>query len=277
MFSSIMINTWIVATLVAAVAGFVGFFVVIRSSSFAAHTLPLGTFPGAALASLLGVNTLFGLIAFAGLGVIGISQLGRLGRHEVATALSLVMLLALGTLFLSMCKQYSQQVYALLFGEVLGVSTTEILPVAAIGSLSVAIAAVFFRPLLLCSISPELAEVQGVSSRRMELWFLTILALATALSLPVVGALLVFSLMVGPAAVARTLTDSPLRATLLSVVLSLVTVWTAIALSYLTNWPVGFFVGGLGAIFYGLDRVWRHINTQSRRRAVTCADRTGAC
>jgi zinc/manganese transport system permease protein len=277
MFSSIMINTWIVATLVAAVAGFVGFFVVIRSSSFAAHTLPLGTFPGAALASLLGVNTLFGLIAFAGLGVIGISQLGRLGRHEVATALSLVMLLALGTLFLSMSRQYSQQVYALLFGEVLGVSTTEILPVAAIGSLSVAIAAVFFRPLLLCSISPELAEVQGVSSRRMELWFLTILALATALSLPVVGALLVFSLMVGPAAVARTLTDSPLLATLLSVVLSLVTVWTAIALSYMTNWPVGFFVGGLGAIFYGLGRVWRHINTQSRRSAVTCADRTGAC
>ncbi|XBS71172.1 metal ABC transporter permease [Acerihabitans sp. KWT182] len=99
MFSGIMMNTWLAATLIAAVAGLVGFFVVIRGSSFAAHTLPLGTFPGAALAGWFGVNTLFGLILFAGLGVIGISRLGRLGRHEVATALSLVMLLALGTLF----------------------------------------------------------------------------------------------------------------------------------------------------------------------------------
>ncbi len=255
MFSGLMMNTWIVATLVAAVAGFVGFFVVIRGSSFAAHTLPLGTFPGAALASLLGVNTLFGLLVFAGLGVMGISQLGRLGRHEVATALSLVMLLALGTLFLSMSSQYSQQVYALLFGEILGVGTSEILPVAVISALALLVTTALFWPLLLSSLSPELAKVQGVNSRRMELWFLTILALATAMSLPVVGALLVFSLMVGPAAIARALTDRPRLAMAFSVILALFTVWTAIALSYLSNWPVGFFVGSFGALFYGLGRI----------------------
>ena len=98
MFSSFMTNTWIVASIVAAVAGFVGFFVVIRGASFAAHALPLGAFPGAAAASLAGVNPLFGLVAFAGLGVIWISWLSRRGRYEVATALCLITML-LGTLF----------------------------------------------------------------------------------------------------------------------------------------------------------------------------------
>ncbi len=92
--------------------------------------------------------------------------------------------------------------------------------------------------------------------RRMELWFLTILALATAMALPVVGALLVFSLMVGPAAAARSVTARPVAAMLLSAGFALVTVWGAIALSYVSDWPVGFFVGGFGAVWYGLGRAW---------------------
>ena len=263
MFSSFMTNTWIVASIVAAVAGFIGFFVVIRGASFAAHALPLGTFPGAAAASLLGINPLFGLIAFAGLGVLGISWLGRRGRHEVATALCLVTLLGLGALFLSMTSEYSQEVYALLFGEVLGVSNTDLAPVAVISGFSIAVTAMLFRPLLLSSVSPDLANARGVSSRAMEFAFMSILALATAMALPVVGALLVFSLMIGPAAAARSLTDRPILAICVSVGVSLVTVWTSIALSYVSNWPVGFFVGMLGAACYGLGRVWTRARTWS--------------
>jgi zinc/manganese transport system permease protein len=262
MFSSFMTNTWIVASIVAAVAGFVGFFVVIRGASFAAHALPLGAFPGAAAASLAGVNPLFGLVAFAGLGVIGISWLSRRGRYEVATALCLIMLLGFGALFLSMTSEYSQEVYALLFGEVLGVGNSDLVPVAAISAFSIAVTAALFRPLLLSSVSPDLAKARGVSSRAMELGFLTILALATAMALPVVGALLVFSLMIGPAAAARSLTDRPLLAIFLSAGISLVTVWTAIALSYLSNWPVGFFVGMLGATCYGLGRVLARVRAR---------------
>lgn len=265
MFSSFMVNTWIVASIVAAVAGFIGFFVVIRGASFAAHALPLGTFPGAAAASLIGVSPLFGLIVFACVGVVAINWLGRHGRHEVATALCLVTLLGLGALLLSMTSEYSQEVYSLLFGEVLGVSNSDLAPVAVISAISIALTTLLFRPLLLSSVSPELAEARGVSSRRMELAFLVILALATAMALPVVGALLVFSLMVGPASAARSLSDRPLLATLLSVGLSLVIVWSAIALSYVSDWPVGFFVGGLGAMAYGLGRGWTW--ARSRRPA----------
>lgn len=257
MFSSFMLNTWIVATLVAIAAGFVGFFVVIRRASFAAHVLPLGAFPGAAAASLLGVSPLLGLVTFSGLGVIGITQLERIGRREVATALWLAVSLALGTLFLSMTRQYGQGVYALLFGEVLGVSSSEILPVAALTAAVVGATALQFRPLLLDAISPELGAAAGTSGRGVELGFLSVLALSTATVLPVVGALMVFSLMVGPASAARALTDRPRAAAVMSVALALLTVWSAIALSYLSNWPVGFFVGALGAVAYGAGRLRR--------------------
>jgi len=266
MFSSFMINTWIVSTLVAIVAGMVGFFVVLRGSSFAAHALPLGTFPGAAAAVLLGVNELSGLVVFAAIGVIGISQLGRRGRQDVATALSLVTLLGLGTLFLSMTREYSQGVYAMLFGQVLGVTDEQIIAIAVMSAASILAVAAMFRPLLFSSMSPDLAEAGGISSRRMELWFLVVLALGTSMALPVVGALLVFSLMVGPAAAARALTDRPIIAMLLSIGIALLTVWTAIGLSYTTNWPVGFFVGTIGALSYGLGRVWGRLSWRPNPR-----------
>jgi zinc/manganese transport system permease protein len=257
MFSSFMTNTWAVASMVAVAAGVTGFFVVLRGTTFAAHALPLGTFPGAAAASLLGVNELFGLIVFSGLGVIGISQLGHHQRNDVATALTLITLLGLGTLFLSLSSQYSQAVYALLFGEVLGIGSGEVAPVAVISLAVIAATLLLFRPLLLTAVAPDLGAARGISNRLVDVAFLSILGLATAMALPVVGALLVFSLMVGPAAAARALTGRPVLAMLFSAGIALLMVWSAIALSYWSNWPVGFFVGTLAALCYGLGRAWR--------------------
>lgn len=256
MFSGFMVNAWIVATMVAAVAGVVGFFVVLRGNVFAAHALPLGIFPGAAAAAFVGMNELWGLVFFSGLGVAGISALGRRQRNDVATALTLIFLLGLGTLFLSLSREYAQGVYALLFGDVLGVSASDIALVAGIGLLVMAVTAVMFRPLLLSSVSLDLAAARGVSGRRVEVFFLAVLGLATAMALPVVGALLVFSLMVGPASAARLITRRPVAALFLSVLIAVVTVWAALALSYESNWPAGFFVGALAAGWYGIGRCW---------------------
>jgi zinc/manganese transport system permease protein len=98
----------------------------------------------------------------------------------------------------------------------------------------------------------------------MEVLFLSVVALATAMALPVVGALLVFSLMVGPASAARTLTDRPLAAMLISAAISIVTVWASIALSFVLEWPIGFFVGALSALAYAAGRIWAWAR-QSRR------------
>src|SRR5271165_3501954 len=125
-----MLNAWIVASIVAIVAGVVGFFTVLRGSAFVAHAIPNGSFAGAAGASLIGVSTLVGLGVFSFGGALGIGLLSRRGRHDVATALALVMMLGLGALFLSFSAEYSQQVYSLLFGEVLGIASNAIAPTA---------------------------------------------------------------------------------------------------------------------------------------------------
>jgi zinc/manganese transport system permease protein len=255
-FAPFMMNAWIVATMVAVVAGVVGFFVVMRGSAFVADAVPQGAFAGAAGASLIGVSTLVGLSVFALAGALGIGWLGRRGRHDVATALTLVLMLGLGALFLSFTTQYSAEIFALLFGEILGVSSSEILPVAVLGLVCIAAIAVMYRPLLLSSLAPESGEARGVRAARMELLFLIVVAIATAMTLPVVGALLIFSLMIGPPAAARALTSSPPRAMALSVVIAVALAWAAIAASYETNWPVGFFVGVGGAVCYAAGRGW---------------------
>jgi zinc/manganese transport system permease protein len=255
-FSSFMTNTWIAATIVAVIAGVVGFFVVLRGSAFPAHAIPNTAFAGAAAANVFGFNALLGLAAFAAAAAVGIATLGRRGRHDVTTALALVLGLSIGAVFLSRSGEYEPQLFALLFGEVLGVSSTELLPVGALAIACVGAIVLLYRPLLLSSVVPEIAEARGVASYRIELAFLIVLAAATALTVPVVGALLIFSLMIGPPAAARSFTDRPPLAIVLSVAFALITVWAAIASSYEINWPIGFFVGVISAFAYGLARAW---------------------
>jgi zinc/manganese transport system permease protein len=248
-----MMNAWITATIVAIVGGVVGHFIVLRGSAFAAHAIPKGAFAGAAAASLLGVSTLTG---FSLLGALGIGVLGRRGRRDVVTALTLVMMLALGAAFLSRTTEYEPEIYSLLFGEILGVSSSQILPVALLAALCMSVVAVIYRPLLLSSVLPEIAAARGVHGHRIEIGFLLVVALAPTMTVPVTGALLIFSLMTGPPAAARCFTSRPVLAMTGSVIIALATVWTAVAASYLYNWPIGFFVGTLAAIAYGTGRTW---------------------
>ena len=251
MFSGLMLNTWIAASMVAVIAGITGYFAVLRGSTFAAHAIPNGAFAGAAGASLLGINVIWGLAVFAVGGALGIGALGdRRARHDVVTALTLVVMLGVGALFVSISTQYAEETYALLFGEVFGVSRGEVLPILGLGVASAVAIGIAFRPLMLTSALPEVAAARGVSTRGAELYFLVVMALATSMTVPVVGALLMFSLMIGPAAAARSVTARPGVAMTLSVVIALATVWLSIALSYQTNWPLGFFVGVIGAAFY---------------------------
>ena len=279
MFSGLMMNTWITASIVAVIAGMTGFFAVLRGQTFAAHAIPNGAFAGAAGASLLGINVIWGLLVFATGGALAIGALGgegrtagRRSRNDVVTALALVLMLGLGALFISLGSQYAEETYADLFGEVFGISQGEVLPIAGLGILAAAAIAVGFRPLMLTSALPEVAEARGVSTRTADLYFLVVMALATSMTVPVVGALLMFSLMIGPAAAARSVTARPGTALTLSVVIALATVWLSIALSYQTNWPLGFFVGTIGAAFYLIGQAARAV---APRRAVA-ADRAVA-
>jgi zinc/manganese transport system permease protein len=266
MFDSFMINAWEAATIVAIVAGVVGFFTVLRGAAFAAHSLPNGAFAGAAGAVLIGANTIVGLGVFSLAGAGMIAGLGRRARSDVATALTIVLMLAAGDLFLSRTSNYAPEVFSLLFGQVLGVSTSELAPTAVIAALCMLAIGALYRPLMLSSVAPEVAEARGVNTRIMDLAFLVVVALVTTMAVPVVGSLLIFSLLIGPPAAARSFTNRPPVAIGLSVLVALVTVWAAIAVSYETNLPVGFFVGAISAFGYLGARAWTALQQTRRSR-----------
>jgi zinc/manganese transport system permease protein len=275
MFSSFLINTWITASVVAVVAGLVGFFVVLRGSSFLAHALPHGAFAGAAGATLLGLDPILGMGVFAVGGALAVSTLGRRGRNDVVIALALVVMLASGALFLSLGTQYSAEVFALLFGQILGVSSAELVPILALGVLCVVAVVVAYRPLLLASVLPDQAAARRISTFGMSIFFAVIVALATTLSVPVVGALLMFSLLVGPPAAARLFSADPLRAIPLSIGLALVVVWVSIAAAYQSSLPVGFFVTLGSAVLYGAGRAWFAMAARRPARSVEEKERRG--
>lgn len=277
MFAPYMTDTWITASIVAVVAGIVGFFVVMRGAAFVAHAVPNAAFAGAAGAGLLGVSTLLGLGVFSLGGALGIGLLSRRGRRDAVTALTIAMMLGLGALFLSWSTEYAPEIYSLLFGEVLGISAQQVGLTGLLCACCLALIALFYRPLLLSSTLPEVAEARGIRAYRMDMLFLTIVAFATTTSVPVVGALLMFSLMIGPPAAARVVTKHPLPAMILSVVLALATVWGAIALSFLHNyWPIGFYVGVGAAAWYLLARVAAAVGKLIGRRRRPRAPATGA-
>jgi zinc/manganese transport system permease protein len=261
-----MVNAWVVATIVAVVAGVVGFFTLLRGNAFAAHAIPNGSFAGAAWASLVSVNPLIGLGLFSAGSAVTIGWLSRRGRRDVATALMLTFMLGLGSLLLKLAAVNGPLVYSLLFGEVLGISNNQVLPTTCLAAACLLAVGLLYRPLLLSTVLPEAGRAGGISGTLMDFLFLGLLALVTTMTVPVVGTLLIFSLTIGAPSAARAFTDRPSRAILLSVLLALVTVWIAIAAAYWTNYPIGFFVGAISAVSYLAGRLWT-----ARRRQLSPA------
>lgn len=246
-----MRSAFAAATIVAIVAGLVGYFLVLRGQTFAGHALAHVGFTGATGAALIGVAPLWGLVLMTVAAGIGMGVMGeRLAQRDVAIGLVLALSLGLGLLFLHFFTAYATQATALLFGNVLAVDFGTVRTLLALGVVSLAALAVISRPLLFASVQPELAEAKGVSLRLYAVLFLVIVALAIAECAQIVGVLLVFALMVGPAASAQRLTSGIGKGLLLSVALALFEAWAGITLAYYTDWPTSFWITALSAGVY---------------------------
>ncbi|TAN31165.1 MAG: metal ABC transporter permease [Castellaniella sp.] len=246
-----MRNAFMAGGLVAILAGAAGYFLVLRGQAFAGHALSHVGFAGATGAALIGTPPIFGMLAFMILGAAAMGALGkRLRGSDVAIGAVLALSLGLGMLFLHFFTAYASQVTALLFGNVLGVdrSTLRILGVSTV--LCLVLLAFISRPLLFASLQPELAEAKGVSLRTVGILYLIIVAVATAASIQIVGVLLVFTLLVCPAAAAQRLTSGAGNGIILSILLALLEAWLGIALAYLTDWPVSFWISALSVGIY---------------------------
>jgi zinc/manganese transport system permease protein len=264
-----MRNAFAAAGIVAVVAGMVGYFLVLRGQTFAGHALAHVGFTGATGAVLVGVAPLWGLVATTVAAGIGMGAIGERGlaQRDVAIGLVLALSLGLGLLFLHFYTSYASQATTLLFGNVLAVDRATVWTLAGLGGVSLALLAVISRPLLFASLQPELAEARGVSLQLYAVLFLAIVALTTAECAQIVGVLLVFALMVGPAAAAQRLTGRVAAGVALSAALALAEAWAGIAAAYYTDWPSSFWITALSAAVYLLATPAYYARGRNSRRA----------
>ena len=245
-----MRNAFLATTIVGLVAGAVGYFLVLRGETFAGHALAHVGFPGATGAVLIGLSPIVGLSLFTIVAGLGIGLLGNRANRDVAIGIVLTLSLGLGLLFLHFYTAYAAQATNVLFGNVLGISTTTVAVMAALGLVSLLALALITRPLLFASLQPELAEARGVPLSLVSTLFMVVVALSTVEAMQVVGVLLVFALMVAPAATAMRLTRRVASGVALSVVLAVGIAWLSLVLAFLTDWPTSFWITGLGGLAY---------------------------
>lgn len=267
-----MVNAYRAGTIVAVLAGALGWFMVLRRQSFAGHTLAIVSFPGAAGAILIGVSAIAGYFAAAVAAALVISAAPRSASGRARASESAIIgtvqafALACGALFVSLYGGFLDSLTNLLFGSFLGISPSQIVVLLAVAAVALAVLAVIARPLFFATVDPAVAEARGVPVRLLGTIFLVLLGCAAAEVSQITGALLVFALLVMPAATAQQITAVPLRSIVLTLATGLLTVWLGLAAAYFSVYPVGFTITTVGFACYLLASGWRAAATSARRR-----------
>lgn len=262
-------NAFLAGTIVALVSGLVGYFVILRGQAFTCESLSHVGFAGAAGAALVGASTLVGMFIFTILAAIGMAALvRRLQRRDVEIGMLLSFVLGLGVLFLSIYTHNANAAMGVLFGSILSVTRADVLISLGCGLVTLAILAYLFRPLLFASIDADAAEARGIPVGWLSFLFLLLLAVTISEAVQVVGVLLVFALLVVPAASAEHVTHNPLSGIALSVGLSLVSTWGGLILAFVGHWPVSFYIVAITSVFYGLSRAFQHLRSPRRYTAL---------
>ena len=249
-------------TIIAIIAGIVGYFVVLRRSSFAAHALSHIGFAGAAGAVLFGVDPIIGLLLFTSGGGITIALLGRrAAARDVQIGTVLAFMLGLGVLFISLYSGYATEAYSILFGEILGISSSDVLVTLIASQVILLLTAVVYRPLLFASLDEDVAEAKGLPTLFLGVVFMLLVAVATSISVQVVGVLLIFALMVTPAAIAQRLAKRPVHGIMISIVIALFATWIGLFVSFYEPYPVSFFITSIVFVLYVLTLIFQRVNT----------------
>jgi zinc/manganese transport system permease protein len=262
----------VVGAAVAIVTGVVGVFTVMRGQSFAGEALgDIGTTGGSA-AALVGAGALSGFVAVDVLAVAAMELVGvqRVRGRDLATGIVLGAGIGLAALFLYLDTTQgtgSGSTVTILFGSIFAISSSTIPAVVVLAALAVALIVTLYRPLLLSTVSPEMAAARGIPVRLVGALYLLALALATALAAITIGTILSTALLIGPAAAALRLTRRPLRAMAVAVGIGIAAVWIGVVLAYDSyhwppkehGWPVSFFVVALVFLLYLASGVveWR--------------------
>lgn len=268
-----MVNALQAGTIVAVVAGAIGWFMVLRRQAFAGHTLAVVSFPGAAGAILLGISASLGYFGAAIAAALVIALVPRSTSGQAHSQESAVIgtvqafSLACGALFVSLYGGFLNSLIGLLFGTFLGISDAQVTTLLVVGIAVLVVLAVIARPLFFATVDPDIAGARGVPLRAVSTVFLVLLGCAAAEVSQITGALLVFALLVMPAAAAQRLSARPAVSFALTIVFGLLTVWLGLGLAYFSIYPVGFYVTTIGFVLFVVATLWQTVMTRVRRRA----------
>jgi zinc/manganese transport system permease protein len=282
-----MVNAYRAGTIVAVIAGAVGWFMVLRRQSFAGHTLAVVSFPGAAAAIWLGLSATVGYFAGSILaaGIIAMvprSSSGRaLSQESAVIGTVQAFALACGALFVSLYGGFLDSLTGLLFGTFLGISDGQVVALGVVAAVVLAALALLARPLFFATVDADVAAARRVPVRGLSLIFLLLLGCTAAEVSQITGALLVFALLVMPAAAAQQITARPGLSLGLTIVLAVAITWLSLGVAFYSVYPVGFFVSTFGFAVYVLAAGGRALaswldarsptNSHSSKRAVAGA------
>lgn len=214
-------NSILAGAVLGLVGGLVGVFVMQRDMPFAVHAVSEVSFSGAAAGLLFGIGVVRGAVLGALITALAIGILGARARaRNAAIAVLQPFGLGLGILFLSLYRGRAANKFGLLTGQIVAVDDPKLGQLAAIGAVSLAILFTIWRPLRFASLDPEVAEARGVPSGLLSLVFMVALGLATAVSVQIVGSLLVLSILCTPAAAAMRVTSGAVSVPVISVVVA---------------------------------------------------------
>jgi zinc/manganese transport system permease protein len=266
-------NAFFAGTMVAIISGVIGYCVVLRAQTFATDSLSHISFAGATGAVIIGLSSLIGMFVLTVLAALGMGALGnRVRGRDVETGMVLAFALGLGVLFLSIYTQGATEAVNVLFGSILSVSRANLIATLVVGGMALLTLICIFRPLLFASIDPEVAVTRGVPLRLLSMLFLLLLAITITVSVQVVGVLLVFALLIAPAAAAEHVTRRPFTSIALSIILGLVCVWGGLLLAFFGPWrhlPVSFYISVLAALCYFVALVVGRLRSPRRETRPT--------
>ncbi|MBB4717274.1 zinc/manganese transport system permease protein [Streptomyces luteogriseus] len=268
-------NSLVAGVALGLVGGLAGVFVLMRDLPFAVHGISELSFAGASAALLLDTNVVAGSIAGSLLAAGAIGVLGTRARDR-NSVIGIIMPfgLGLGVLFLALYKGRAASKFGLLTGQIVAVDTPQMSWLLGTSVLVLAALAVMWRPLAFASADPDVAQARGVPVRTLSFAFMLVLGLAVALSVQIVGALLVLSLVVTPAAAAARVTASPVLLPLLSVLFAVVSIEGGILLALGGSIPISPYVTTISFTVYAVCRAagrYRNRRWGARRTMVRAA------
>ncbi|MFY9304006.1 MAG: metal ABC transporter permease [Rhodoluna sp.] len=260
-------NSLIAGLLLGIMGGLIGVFVMTRDMSFAVHGISELSFAGAAIALLVGLNVALGATFGSIVAAIIIAILGsRAKDRNSIIAVLMPFGLGIGILALALYEGRAANKFGLLTGQIIAVDDPQVFWLIATSLVVVACLALIWRPLSFASLDAEVAEARGVPTKALGLLFMLLLALAVAASVQVVGALLVMTLLVTPAAAALRLTSSPLWVPLLSMIFAVVSVVGGILLALGGGLPISPYVTTLSFAIYLVARVIEKSKTRTKTK-----------